>query len=225
MATPGQLQQRIAEAFGIPENAVAYPWRVLRDNGEVTTGARGRNAPPVTSRDAANILIAVAGSLPVTETIQTFRAFTELRAAGAELVAHDVLNDVAGNWRADRSGAWQLERLYLPKLRALPAGASFRDTLEALIASTANGDVQLLIDQPPEDIRRSLKLEVRLSGPQPHAQIEISVTDYTEIMRFSPEKRPESRRADLKQIRFFTQETLFSIAGLIKLDLSSGGLT
>lgn len=66
-ATPGQLKAKVAELFRLPANAVDYPWRVLREAGLVTKGGRGPSAAKVTARDAAFLLIAIAGPLPAAD--------------------------------------------------------------------------------------------------------------------------------------------------------------
>ncbi len=59
MALVSDLVGVIAEVEGLPEGTVALNARVLREAGLLSTGARGRNAPKATVRDAANLLIGV----------------------------------------------------------------------------------------------------------------------------------------------------------------------
>jgi hypothetical protein len=47
----------MAEAMGLPIATVQVAFRVLRDGGLLTTGARGVNAPDMTPRDAARMLL------------------------------------------------------------------------------------------------------------------------------------------------------------------------
>ena len=60
MATPGQLVQVMADILGIPKATVTQYDRVLAEKGLRSKGGRGTSAARVTSRDAANLLIALA---------------------------------------------------------------------------------------------------------------------------------------------------------------------
>lgn len=57
--TPGQLIQAIATATGKPEATVRVYARTLREEGMLTTGARGVNAPDMQPEDAAKLLLAL----------------------------------------------------------------------------------------------------------------------------------------------------------------------
>ena len=63
----GPFNQIIAQHFGIDLSLVKQISRALREDGQLTTGARGVNAPHMTPADAARVTIAIlAGSIPTT---------------------------------------------------------------------------------------------------------------------------------------------------------------
>jgi hypothetical protein len=57
--TPSRLIAVMSDVTGIPAATVTIYLRVLREEGLITTGARGVNAPPLTPLDAARLLIAI----------------------------------------------------------------------------------------------------------------------------------------------------------------------
>ena len=62
MATPGQLVECVATALNVPQSTVVLYDRVLAESGLRSKGGRGKSAPKVTAEDAANLLIAIAGT-------------------------------------------------------------------------------------------------------------------------------------------------------------------
>ena len=62
MATPGQLVQVMSDVLGISKATVIPYDRVLSENGLRSKGGRGTSAAQVNSRDAANLLMALAAS-------------------------------------------------------------------------------------------------------------------------------------------------------------------
>lgn len=56
----GELIELMAKATGIPSATVAMHFRVAREAGLMTTGARGVNAPEMSLLDAARLLISLA---------------------------------------------------------------------------------------------------------------------------------------------------------------------
>ena len=62
MATPGQLVKAMADTLGISKATVTQYDRVLAEKGLRSRGGRGTSAARITSRDAANLLIALATS-------------------------------------------------------------------------------------------------------------------------------------------------------------------
>ncbi|CAN7201407.1 hypothetical protein LJR030_000506 [Rhizobium sp. LjRoot30] len=78
MATPKQLVAKVAEITGVPEGTVVQHDRNLSVAELRTTGGRGLAVAKVTFEDAANLLIAVAGSRNVKDSAKTVREYRGL---------------------------------------------------------------------------------------------------------------------------------------------------
>lgn len=78
MATPKELVEKVAELTGVPEGTVIQHDRNLSVAGLRTVGGRGRAAAQVTYQDAANLLIAVAGSRNVKDSVKTVQEYAGL---------------------------------------------------------------------------------------------------------------------------------------------------
>jgi len=88
MAKLSQLMDRVAEAIGAEPGEVRQFGRHAREGGMLSSsGARGLAAPDATSRDAANLIIAILGSAFAKDAAKTIE---ECRKLGAEqLVSFD----------------------------------------------------------------------------------------------------------------------------------------
>jgi hypothetical protein len=163
MATPGQLVAATARAFELPEGSVAHPWRVLREAGEVTVGARGVNAAHVTLEDAAKLFIAVAAESPLKSTLESWREFAQLppfREPGL------------GGPERGPPPFWCEMPTNTPfkNLRSLPRYHRFLDALSALMLDLAHESARDRVFLPR--FARSM-LDVRLSAPHPMAKIRL----------------------------------------------------
>ena len=69
--TPGQLVKAMSIALNTPLETVTQHDRNLAIAGLRTTGARGRNAPHVTTLDAARLLAAILGSIRTMDSVVT----------------------------------------------------------------------------------------------------------------------------------------------------------
>src|SRR4051794_10024911 len=85
MATPGQLCTETAQLLGLERNTTATAWRLLRENFKVTTGGRGRSAAHCVPADAANLLIAVIGKLPLKSIFSSWERYSALPVRTSEL--------------------------------------------------------------------------------------------------------------------------------------------
>lgn len=85
MATIGDLVRVIAQAEGIDEVSVDVYARRAREAGFITQGGRGRSAAKMTTRDAANLLIAVNASPTGREVHKIVPYFRELDNDGSIL--------------------------------------------------------------------------------------------------------------------------------------------
>lgn len=81
MATPKDVVAMVARQTGVPEGTVVLHDRNLMNAGLRSEGQRGRGKSVVTHSDAANLLIAVAGSRNVKDSAKTVRDYAELVAS------------------------------------------------------------------------------------------------------------------------------------------------
>jgi hypothetical protein len=83
--TPGQLVKAMSIALDTPLETVTQHDRNLAVAGLRTTGARGRNAPHVTTLDAARLLVAILGSIRTMDSVETLKKFeSAVRHPGPE---------------------------------------------------------------------------------------------------------------------------------------------
>ena len=74
---PGQLVEFIATVMATPTGVCQYFARTLRDEGLLTTGARGRNAPDATDLDASRLTIAILATGAATNAPLALKTFSE----------------------------------------------------------------------------------------------------------------------------------------------------
>ncbi|MFN7231115.1 MAG: hypothetical protein ACK5U9_04745 [Brevundimonas sp.] len=156
-ATPGQLKSTLARVFAYPESAIDYPWRALREAGLVTKGGRGRSAAKVTARDAARLVIAVAGSVPSSEVVASARRYGAL----------------AGDWSIQPNFS-------VPDW--LSVSSTLEDLLTAMIAAAGDGRFQAFTNEmrSPSDENPLAPghcfVEISLLGPFPQASVRVAAT-------------------------------------------------
>src|SRR5262245_36580946 len=129
MATPGELCNKTAELLGVEPNATAIAWRTLRENGKVTTGGRGRSAAHCVPADAANLLIATIGKLPLKSVFKSWQRYATLK---------------------DRDGGTVslMEKVSVtPEFASLRNGHTFAEGMTALVASATSGTLQNFIQE------------------------------------------------------------------------------
>lgn len=156
MATPGQLVQVMADSLGISKATVTQYDRVLAEKGLRSTGGRGTSAAKINSRDAANLLIALAASpmlgLSAKDAAANCEAYASLPVLGLDLAPRK-----------------NFAKFGLPTLADLPKRHSFGGALSALIDAAARGEV---FKRPGGKLHSLNTLfEVRVIGPTPRAEI------------------------------------------------------
>ncbi|NOD48924.1 MULTISPECIES: hypothetical protein [unclassified Ruegeria] len=75
----GHLIKVISNALGIDQATVHFVARKLREAGFLTTGARGVNAPDMTTRDAARLTLALMTGAPPNRIVDTFEIYRQFR--------------------------------------------------------------------------------------------------------------------------------------------------
>jgi hypothetical protein len=147
MATPGQLVQVMAVALCIPRATVFQYDRVLSEHGLRSKHGRGTSAAKVTSRDAANLLTAIAASsslgLSAKDSAKICKTFSALRSLGPDSKS-------------------EVSKFGLESLAALPESHSFDKALAALIECAGQREFSRLNEGA---------VWVQFLGPIPSAQI------------------------------------------------------
>jgi len=229
MATPGMLTDCVAWSLGLQESGVAYTWRVLRENGIVTKGGRGRSAAHVSATDAANLLIAVAATVPGRDTIDSWRDFAVLPAQAA---------NVEGDFSERLPGIWRLQPLDLPSIRQLPEGHSFVSALAAFVSNFSDGSLEAAYRKighlDATGVPERFSIQVDLFWPLSAASIRIFSRGYSEQIfyrlksfdahdanlylagvRNHPFSNERRERGDLFQHRMFSGNTIIHVANVL----------
>ncbi|NOV20938.1 hypothetical protein E5S70_33815 [Ensifer adhaerens] len=188
MATPKELVAKIADLTGVPEGTVILHDRNLLNAGLRSEGQRGRGKSVVTYLDAANLLIAVAGSRNVKDSVKTVRDYADLRAS-APLIFED-------------EGA-EVKR-----------GETFADAIAALLEAAPrspdsfDGDDSAWIDVSLFGPTPHAVIEYKKFGADSRDRLQYD----------RPWKRgePSSKAADLQFIAKFSQVTLGHVGQLVQ---------
>lgn len=89
MATSGQLIEVVARYFGIRAATVAQFDRLLAQNGLRSKGGRGLSAASMTSRDAASLMIIIAGTQhlgpSIKDALESYEYFARMKFSPYEL--------------------------------------------------------------------------------------------------------------------------------------------
>ncbi|SEQ38289.1 hypothetical protein SAMN05428969_2848 [Devosia sp. YR412] len=233
MAKPGELAMLIADIFGAEEPTVRQQARVLRDAGLMSKEKAGRGLGSLTSRDAAHLLIAAAGTRSVAKSVA-------LLDRPGRLVSGD--------------GKWSPGFVEIAELKRLASDHTFAQALEALIDSAVSGTLQAAAQALEQgsvdlihDLSPLLNIEVTIYGPTPRGAILIEelVTE-TEGGRYRYRDhferhfygsrpvgtktgnlarmdvpRPDEMDSDLRTAATFSLRTIASIGQLLSRDRSA----
>jgi hypothetical protein len=222
VATPGELCNRTAELLGFQPNTTAIAWRALRENLQVTTGGRGKSAAHCVAADAANLLIATIGKLPLKSYLKSWERFSRLRERGD-----------AARPRSKRVEVTSLTS----EISTLKAGHSFQEGLTALIASAMSGSLQKFLQDviDPDGIVQTGFVQVKFIGPYPQAMINIhknnektSVglsldysdipTDTADAIKWSDNGFEPDESGDLKQVMIVGDKTIIGLGELLRTE-------
>lgn len=75
----GSLISLVSSTFGVPETTVVVVARALREAGWLTSGARGVNAPHMTTRDTARLSLALLTGEPPGRVVEEFEFIRSLQ--------------------------------------------------------------------------------------------------------------------------------------------------
>ncbi len=139
MATPKQLVEVIATVFNVSEATVTVHDRNLSVAGLRTMAGRGRAAAQVTPRDAANLMVAVAASRNVKDSVYTVEQFGGLHS----------------------KQKWDCHLLNPPEMKGLGKNHTLVEAIAALIESAMSGTLEECAEQTtgaPANLRNSDEL-------------------------------------------------------------------
>jgi hypothetical protein len=217
VATPGELCNRTAKLLGFQPNTTSIAWRALREDRQVTTGGRGKSAAHCVPADAANLLIATIGKLPLKSYLKSWERFSRLKERNMRLEGHPFkLSSVTS------------------EMGALEDGHTFQEALTALIASAVSGSLQKFLHfdgLPPGGIVRLGFVQIRLYGPRPEAAITIQrnhektpfglLLDYsdnpTQTTEWLDAESGQDETSDLDQVMSITHETIIELGELLRV--------
>lgn len=212
MATPGQLVQVMAGVLGIPKPTVIQYDRVLAEQGLRSKAGRGTSAAKVTSRDAANLLTALAASplfgMSAKDAVRNCEAYASLphMPIGKNL-----------NWSKN------FTNFGLSTLAHLPEKHSFGEALTSLIAAVGKGEVFQLPDGERKRFSLATFFEVRFMAPGPHAEILIDGTKEFGLLARLIYATQRSKRNRPRQLR--TRSDIWKIAPDLRQTSSIGFTT
>lgn len=230
MATPGELVHAIAEALGVPEPTVVVHDRNLVVAGLRTKGGRGRSAAKITANDAANLLIAVAGSTgynaAIKDSASTATAFMRLpqyRSEGKARVKKDknyeklsivhrkhVLSEDYEEYYAEKDFKWFLHNTPIERLKSLPAMHSFGEALTELVQEFTEAEIGRFGFLPGQLVQP--RIRIQLNGPEPEATIRVSYGQDYELHTYRQDPDPEREVGDLRYSHSFTDGTLLALS-------------
>ncbi len=208
------LQKTLSEAFSLPLGAVEAYVKPLRQQKMLTTGPRGLSALNINPRDAARVLIAIAGGSP-THAVERLSLYGSLTATPRP----------TPNSQAD---------LVLSGLGLTP-GVTVEDFLTALLAACQRQDTNRVVEAillPSGQLRQdiddlpSYQIRASFGSPNPRVSFAFShshlnehgqfMTLNAELVFMPPEywttKRSADFNGDLWQDRGFTHITIDAVA-------------
>jgi len=172
MASPKDLVAEVAKQTGVPVNTVVQHDRNLSLAGLRTVAGRGRAAATVTYADAANLLIAVAGSRNVKDSASTVRLYGAM-VSQSPLVLQDAGADIP--WGVTFHAALTSLLEAVPQQRNLYSGPEG----DGIVVSLFGPEPRASISVNREGAAKPLLAKYEISGrPFP-------VTDLHFISRFS----------------------------------------
>jgi hypothetical protein len=176
-------------------------WRALREASQVTTRGRGKSAAHCLPSDAANLLIATIGKLPLKSYLKSWERFSRFTCAEA---AEALLDQQTEN--------------PMGEIGALKAGHSFQEGLTAVITSAMSGSLRKFLNQTLDPG----SVHVDFHGPCPQATINLlgdNVSLWLEYSDFTTEMsdvvQPDES-GDLAQSMNISGRTIIGLAEFLR---------
>lgn len=125
--------ERLLSAHGVGAAKMDATTRKLRESGRLPTGGRGPNAPAISAVEAANILLAVAGSSKAIEADTRLGKLAGLRSSASS----SALVDVLAGYLTDPSSLREVSEFRVARTRRR-AAIHFRDGhVEEFVATSS----------------------------------------------------------------------------------------
>ena len=207
MATPRQLVEAVAETLGVSVATVIVHDRNLSTAPVPlrTVAGRGRAAAKITAVDAANLLIAVAASESVKDSVWTVLTYGGLRLTS----------------RSTSSGLASTVPTGIQSVDALTNNHTLAEFLAALIEAVATDEIQ-----PKEFIST-----VRFEGPRPSAELEWTFSERSErdnkplkemraecmAYNIKPKTKWPGEGGDMFRTTEFTGRTILRVGAILKV--------
>jgi hypothetical protein len=205
MATPRQLVETVAEVLGVSVATVIVHDRNLSTAPVPlrTVAGRGRAAAKITAVDAANLLIAVAASESVKNSVWTVLTYGGLRHT----------------FRSTSSGLGSTTPTGIRSVDALPNSHTFGEFLAALIDAVAANELR------PKEFNSTIRFE----GPRPSADLEWTFPDTREKERkelkelrgehmgyeLKPKTKWSGESGDLFRTTEFSERTILRVGAIV----------
>lgn len=224
MATTGDICRLLAKEWGLPEAAVSYPFRALREKQIVPKGKRGKGGIPADAGLVADAIIVGSTTTRTMDVADVWRTYANLksRTSWRHLILYrdgKTVEDCAPE--TDDNGKWKFERLKVPSLQKLTKHHSFRESLVTLIETVRDNGFSSAY--PGASVYYTI--DVDIAGAVPATQIQIHLAGFDEAGKalFSYKEEldyfdpaPERVDSDLKISRSFTTRTISRMADLLK---------
>jgi hypothetical protein len=221
MASPGQLVECVSAALNLPQATVVLYDRVLSENGLRSKGGRGRSAAKVTVEDAANLLIAIAGTPTsgIGSAVAAVKQFSKLKYSERDYDSE--LQHLPEDFQKTMRRHQPIDFLGLPGMEGLRDDHSFRDGLIALIQAVRHRKLALTEGKPGELIMGDVSLE----GPSPVRGVihvfrrgsgRSSFASYGRLQRpWYDDFGPEENEADFRWKQTFSDRVIRAVANLL----------
>jgi hypothetical protein len=217
MATPGQLVECVAAALNMSHATVVLYDRVLAENGLRSKGGRGKSAAKVTAEDAANLLIAIAGTSSggIATAARTVELYSGLRYR-KRLYWKDLISDETPGALIEAAKTIQeTDFLTVPGMEGLGSNHSFRDGLVALIEAVRQQKISFKKREASDWARGYVSLE----GPSfINAGISVDLTDYPRADAKYELRDKKVEYSDLNWRQTFSHRAILPIAHLLGLE-------
>ncbi|MBT1516813.1 hypothetical protein KIP88_41135 [Bradyrhizobium sp. SRL28] len=217
MATPGQLVECVASALNVPQATVVLYDRVLAEKGLRSKGGRGKSAAKVTVEDAANLLIAIAGTSSggIATAARTVELYSGLRyqkrSSWKDLISDETPADLVEAAKTIQ----ETDFLTVPGMEGLGSNHSFRDGLVALIEAVRQQKISFKKREASDWARAYVSLE----GPSfIDAGISVDLTNYPRAYAKYELRDNKVEYSDLNWRQTFSHRAILPIAQLLGLE-------